>query len=1054
MRCNSLFRIFFVIFLVFHVFTFLAGCSGKVGGDEDGDVETDLEVDGTVDGEDVPGDGDAPMDPDIETDGDADLDIAEDEGGGGSNCLERGIPDDDEDNISNDMEGGGAVDTDFDGIPDSMDTDSDNDTIPDVDEAGRSDCTLPPEDFDEDGLANFRDIDSDGDFIKDEDEGSGDVDRDGLPNYLDLDSDSDGMDDIDEGGDMALTSPPVDSDGDTVADFIDLDSDNDSLYDWEEEEVGINPLDQDSDGDTISDYNELLLGYDPADNESYPSVEMMIELPYLAGSTVLDIDVDTGISKADVYFFIDSTGSMTEELDIVAGTIFSTIIPHLQAVFPDLQTGTGEFKDECDEDTFPLRNRANLTGDATAVESALRGMSSDGGCGYSAFMEGLYWLAVGGSETWTASGSGCGSGHTLPVNACGPGQWGYPCFRNDAFPFVVIITDVETRCDMCLYDYDCVFSPLVHIYAEVVGALVGRGVKIVGINSGGFGPGADAGPDLRMLAWDTGSVDASGVEVVYDIPSDGTGLETAVTEGIEKLSFERFIDVGTAAVEFPFIDDGIDATNFIKRLTPTGFVLPSPDTPPPTFDADGFYGVTPGTILSYEVELSNDFVPEGDRPQVFLVELRAADGGGNFAGSIRILITVPPEDLEIIGGEVVQCMDGSECDDFIPCTVDTCTEHFRCRHEPDDAGVCDDGNPCNGLEKCRPDMGYGDHNGCIGGISVVCNMDDSCIVGQCSALDGECVYSIVDGDEDGYGAMGCRLCDGSGSCIEGDDCDDGEWAVNPGADEICHDGIDNDCNGRADLLDETCNATNDTCSSPTVLSGEGTYIGSLRGTADDYVTMCGDPLLLDAVFSITLMEGHDVGLRVMGSFNAIISVQTVCGNEASELYCGMNSLLARGLHAGTYTIIVEGGEPDSFRMSVEIAPYTEVYHVPPTNDDCTSPYILPPEGGLFVGTTVGMLNDFEGSCVSSGSPDAVFELTLAASKVVDVYTTTNYDGVLHMHNAPCVGGTEVACNDDSGGTRHSHINVTVGPGTFYIIVDGYSSFAEGNYEMNVVITDP
>jgi hypothetical protein len=161
------------------------------------------------------------------------------------------------------------------------------------------------------------------------------------------------------------------------------------------------------------------------------------------------------------------------------------------------------------------------------------------------------------------------------------------------------------------------------------------------------------------------------------------------------------------------------------------------------------------------------------------------------------------------------------------------------------------------------------------------------------------------------------------------------------------------------------------------------------------------------------------------------------------------------MEAGTYYVIVEGAAAGNFTLSVELAPYTEVYNVPPTNDNCTSPYELPAEGGLFIGSTAGMANDFTASCgSSSASPDAVFELELLARKTVTVSTTTTFDGTVHMHSSPCVGGAELACNDDSPDTRHSRITVTVNAGTYYIVSDGYSSSNSGNYEMNVVITDP
>jgi serine protease len=49
-----------------------------------------------------------------------------------------------------------------------------------------------------------------------------------------------------------------------------------------------------------------------------------------------------------------------------------------------------------------------------------------------------------------------------------------------------------------------------------------------------------------------------------------------------------------------------------------------------------------------------------------------------------------------------------------------------------------------------------------------------------------------------YGAPVCTDADGDGWCVEGGDCSDGDGAVNPGAEELCGDGIDNNCDGQVD----------------------------------------------------------------------------------------------------------------------------------------------------------------------------------------------------------------------------------------------------------------
>jgi hypothetical protein len=124
-------------------------------------------------------------------------------------------------------------DSDRDGLINSLDSDSDNDGISDLVEAGGADANGDgrPDvttDTDGDGLVNAFDPDNGGSFLANRD-----TDGDGIPNSRDADSDNDGLPDVYEAGgtdsnnDGILDAAGTDSDGDGLANAIDGDANND-----------------------------------------------------------------------------------------------------------------------------------------------------------------------------------------------------------------------------------------------------------------------------------------------------------------------------------------------------------------------------------------------------------------------------------------------------------------------------------------------------------------------------------------------------------------------------------------------------------------------------------------------------------------------------------------------------------------------------------------------------------------------------------------------------------------------------------------------------------
>jgi cysteine-rich repeat protein len=174
---------------------------------------------------------------------------------------------------------------------------------------------------------------------------------------------------------------------------------------------------------------------------------------------------------------------------------------------------------------------------------------------------------------------------------------------------------------------------------------------------------------------------------------------------------------------------------------------------------------------------------------------------------------------------------------------------------------CDDGNNVNG-------------DGCSANCEIEEGPEPGC----------------VDADEDGYCAYDEVY------CLEGNDCDDSDPDVNPGADEIC-DGFDNDCDGETDedLVQQcgssdvgVCQFGNQTC--------EAGVWGECVGAIEPVAEICDDGLDNDCD---GLVDGNDpncqevvsgggggvffFGLRIFNETASIIGTSTAIINWQTNL---------------------------------------------------------------------------------------------------------------------------------------------------------------------------
>jgi hypothetical protein len=94
----------------------------------------------------------------------------------------------------------------------------------------------------------------------------------------------------------------------------------------------------------------------------------------------------------------------------------------------------------------------------------------------------------------------------------------------------------------------------------------------------------------------------------------------------------------------------------------------------------------------------------------------------------------------------------------------------------------------------------------VGQLSGACgyNVNNPCDAAKNATVDG--AFAAYYADVAAFLGPGssCTDADGDGFCTSEGDCNDNNAAINPGAVEVCNDGIDNDCDGLVDAADPSC----------------------------------------------------------------------------------------------------------------------------------------------------------------------------------------------------------------------------------------------------------
>lgn len=422
------------------------------------------------------------------------------------------------------------------------------------------------------------------------------------------------------------------------------------------------------------------------------SQDFFFVLPYNdpGGNQTKPLDFSTAVPGLDVFFNMDTTGSMFGEISALETAINTVITPGIQMQVPDSQFGVGTLQDwpfdnhgseGCDQPFRLLQPITSNLADVAAGVNALSSGSSPIGCGNDlpeAGIESVYQIATGDGLS--------GPGETnVPPNHTGIGGVG---FRAGTLPVVISISDAashgigETACDAGL---EPAFAPFAHSRSQVkdkLNVICGRSVGIA--PSSGPGNDCDAVEWMEYLAtatgarvppnaWDLGGrpagcapaqcctgfngagrvVDADGLcPLVFLVQTSGAGVTSSIVQGVQMLTrFATFTvptehEGVTTDINGNPLPAGHNTDDFLRSIVPETYLLPPPPptVPAPSFDGQEFFNVTPGTIVTFSVAAYNDFIVQTEEAQFFRATIRVT-AGSSCAITLDqrdVLILVPP----------------------------------------------------------------------------------------------------------------------------------------------------------------------------------------------------------------------------------------------------------------------------------------------------------------------------------------------------------------------------------------------------------------------------
>ncbi|MCX4242990.1 vWA domain-containing protein [Paraliomyxa miuraensis] len=434
--------------------------------------------------------------------------------------------------------------------------------------------------------------------------------------------------------------------------------------------------------------------------QSGATPDFFFVLPYNdpAGPQTKELTFSTSVKSMDVFFNMDTTGSMDGEVSNLQNSLSATVVPSIVATIPNTQFGVGAYEDfpvapygesNCTYGALggpdqPFQLFQEITDNIPAVQAAVNQLGIGGnaiGCGNDgpeSAVEAMYQIATG-------DGVNAPAPTNVPANASGIGGVG---FRDGTMPVVVNITDAVSHhsgpsgCAGVTYAgatatnaateaeamtaLNAICARVIQVSTTSATSCSGRSDGIAYNNAtgavvppeawdvAGHPPGCAVGQCCTGINGASVAPDAAGMcPLTYLANGNGTGVDSSIVAGIQMVArYSPFdvtrewdgVDTDQDGVPLPA---GTTTADFIKAVTPLSHgPVPVPGVANPVLTPTTFEGVVPDTDVTFTVEAYNDFVPQGPEPRLFVATIRVLADDCGALDERDVFILLPPMNLE------------------------------------------------------------------------------------------------------------------------------------------------------------------------------------------------------------------------------------------------------------------------------------------------------------------------------------------------------------------------------------------------------------------------